>query len=520
MKNNQTVINKNKKDEETNIPDIPDSKSSRLSTRLKTNSDDYKQYIIISSKNKELKLQIKEKNEKIKELTETQQRDKKSLIELLKKVRKAIEENENVLFPEKSNIDEDKNNNNREKLLEKLEKIKKENNKIKEINKEKYGIMKKYNINLNTSPIEEFDNLNTRINALKENNSFLNKEIVLLNHKNNIDKVRSLNPKYKILDVKNFSDKYISLTKEKYKQKTLLKNNKKIINEMVQKFKDLMQKINEEKEEIKNSELNREINILKKDLSGDEENIYNKIISDKSIILSNYYKNNIKLNNSTNNLKIMLTARTQKIRLEKKIKGLFHNKSSQDINNIQNYRKKKIKYISIDNKNINSISYDYDNIDYNLMSNVDFKNLSSKKEKYLNLTEKLDKTINDLTTFYENRTKEINILLDMNSKKLSNIHQENELLTSEIADMKRVLELNNITHKLMNVNNRTNFNNVYEESIRKLNILKVKEKNISQINTNNFDNDRESYIEKIKKKYKNKIKIFHKESLLNNRTYI
>ena len=120
----------------------------------------------------------------------------------------------------------------------------------------------------------------------------------------------------------------------------------------------------------------------------------------------------------------MLTTRTQKIRLEKK--GLFHNKSSQDIN-IQKYRKRKIKYISIDNKNINSISYDYDNIDYDLMSNVDFKNLSSKKQKYLNLTEKLDKTINDLTTFYENRIKEINILLDMNSKKLSNIHQENEL---------------------------------------------------------------------------------------------
>ena len=208
-------------------------------------------------------------------------------------------------------------------------------------------------------------------------------------------------------------------------------------------------------------------------------------------------------------------------RISTKLKNriLFHNKSSQDIN-IQKYRKRKIKYISIDNKNINSISYDYDNIDYDLMSNVDFKNLSSKKQKYLNLTEKLDKTINDLTTFYENRIKEINILLDMNSKKLSNIHQENELLTSEIADMKRVLELNNITHKLMNVNNRSNFNNVYEDSIRKLNILKIKEKNTSQINTNNFDNDRESYIEKIKKKYKNKIKLFHKESLLNNRTYI
>ena len=112
------------------------------------------------------------------------------------------------------------------------------------------------------------------------------------------------------------------------------------------------------------------------------------------------------------------------------------------------------------------------------MTYDDFKNLYSKKQKYLSLTEKLDKTINDLNTFYENRTKEINFLLDMNSKKLSNLHQENELLKSEIADMKRMLELKNKSNKLIKVNNRNNFNNIYEETIQKLNIYKDKEKNI------------------------------------------
>ena len=284
-----------------------------------------------------------------------------------------------------------------------------------------------------------------------------------------------------------------------------------------------MQIINEQKGKIKNSELNKEINILKEDLSGDEEKIYNKIISDKSIILSNYFKNNMKLNNSTNNFKIMLTLKTHRIGLKLKNRILFHNKSSQDINNIPRYKNKNINNnFSNSKKNFDSISYDYDNIDYDLMTYDDFKNLYSKKQKYLSLTEKLDKTINDLNTFYENRTKEINFLLDMNSKKLSNLHQENELLKSEIADMKRMLELKNKSNKLIKVNNRNNFNNIYEETIQKLNIYKDKEKNIFEINSNNIYNDREIYIEKIKKKYqnKNKYKNFHKEPILNNRTYI
>ena len=155
--------------------------------------------------------------------------------------------------------------------------------------------------------------------------------------------------------------------------------------------------------------------------------------------------------------------------------------------------------------------YDLNNIDYNIISNNDFNDISSKKQKYLNLTEKLDKTINDISLFYENRTKEISTLIDMNSKKLSNIQQENELLKSEISDMRRILELNKKKHKLMNINNRNNFNKKYEESMRKLNICK--DINIPHINLDNKDIIRENKLDKIKKKYitKNKITLFQKD---------
>ena len=229
----------------------------------------------------------------------SQQANKKFLIELLKKVSQEIESNEKVISSEDSIVYEDKNNN-KEKLLELLEKRKKENNKLKKLNKkykDKYDNITKFTNNVNVSPIEELNNLNIRINALRENNSFLNKEIISIKRKKILDNIKSLNPKYTITDEKNFYNKYLILTKEKIKQKNLLKNNKKLINEEIKKFQDLMQIINDQKGKIKNSDLNKEINILKEDLSGDEEKIYNKIISDKSIILSNYFKNNMKLNN-------------------------------------------------------------------------------------------------------------------------------------------------------------------------------------------------------------------------------
>ena len=363
---------------------------------------------------------------------------------------------------------------------------------------------------MNISSLEKFDNLHKRINALKENNSILSKEISLINHKFNIAKMGNFNPKYKVSDIDKYSDEYVILTKEKYKQHNLLKENKILIKDVVQKFQNLLQIINEKKDAIKNLDLDKEINNLKEDLSGDEENIYNKIILNKTIILENYYqKNYIKENNSSNNLKLLMPTRNKKLLVKNKF--MLHSKSSLgspilrkklDNNFTKNTKSKKEMELN---------DYDLNSIDYNVISNNDFINLSSKKQKYLNLTEKLDKTISDISLFYENRTKEISTLTEMNSKKLSNIQQENELLKSEIADMKRILELNQKKHKLVNINNRINFNKKYEDSIRKLNICK--ETNNSHISLGNKDIEREKFLDAIKKKYKisNKNTLFKKD---------
>ena len=502
---NKEIVVIQKETEEKGVKHI---KSSKKNSNIKIEYKENKEERIDSSPNIDLKLQINEKIEKIKELSFSQEINKKTLTELLKKVSLAIESNADLLYSINSNNNEDKEIRIK-KLEDILEKRKNENNKIKEINK-KYKKKYEYIVkDMNMSSLEKFDYLHKRINALKENNSILSKEISLINHKFNIAKMGNFNPKYKVSDIDKYSDEYVILTKEKYKQHNLLKQNKLLIKDVILKFQNLIQIVNEKKDEIKNLDLEKEINNLKQDLSGDEENIYNKIILNKTIILENYYQKNIRGNNSPKNLKSLIASRTKKFLIKNKF--MPHSKSSLGSPNFQKKIDNNFTKIIKNKKIMDFNDYDLNNIDYNIISNNDFNDISSKKQKYLNLTEKLDKTINDISLFYENRTKEISTLIDMNSKKLSNIQQENELLKSEISDMRRILELNKKKHKLMNINNRNNFNKKYEESMRKLNICK--DINIPHISLDNKDIIRENKLDKIKKKYitKNKITLFQKD---------
>ena len=324
-------------------------------------------------------------------------------------------------------------------------------------------------------------------------------------------RISYLNPKYKISDIKSYSDEYMSLTKEKYKQFNLLKNKKKSIKDIIQEFENLIKFINEKSDKLGNLNLYKEINTLREELSGDEENIFNKIIMNKTIILedqNNINNINIKPKNLTKNIKLLFASRTKNIKLKKK--DIIRSKSCYDMINYKENNNNDDKDIN-EKKDINY--YNLDNLDYNIISNNDFKIISLKKQKYLNVAEKLDKSINDISILYENRTKEISNLIDINSKKLSNIQQENELLKSEIADMKRIYESNK-KNKMNNMKNINKFNKRYEDIIKRLDICK----NNSDIISKNIE--KENYIDMIKKKYKikekNKIVLLQKERLSNN----
>ena len=461
---------------------------------------------VVYSVNTELNMKIKEKEEKIKELVLSQEKNKKILMELLQKVSTTIESNAEVLYSEqKDNKINDEEINILVKLNQLLEKKKNESNKVKEINKNFKNKYENIIKDINTPSVEKFDILQKRINALKENNLILSQEIKTIKHKNNLDKISCLNHKYKVSDIKIYSDEYLSLTNEKFRHFCKLKNTKKLIKDAILQFQSLTKTINEKNSMIKNPDLDKEIINLKEDLSGDEGSIYNRIINNKTIININDNNTSKKLRNSDSAKQIdFITSRAKKLHL--KSKNMIKSKSSL---NMANFTK----------NDMNLNDYDCDNMDYKTISNFDFEKILIKKQKYLNFAEKLDKSINDTSIFYENKIKEINNLLEMNSKKLSNVQQENELLKSEIADMRRILELNKKENK---IKSRNNFDKNYEKAIKKLEMCKNENTSEKEVNTSkNIEKD--SYIEMIKKKYKpknkSKLLLIQKEVIPNNRSY-
>ena len=491
---------------------------------------------------KYLKDQIHEKMEKISELSLSQDTNKKTLTELLQKLNHAIRNNAELLYSGEgilgySNVNENENKIDKKAKIGELrlllENKKKELVQSKEKNenyKNKYNnLIKDYKVSSNS----KMDIFHKQINTMKNNNLLLNKKIKILNTKTHLEgKKLDLNSKIKNNnEIKKFSDEYTTLMKEKYKHYMKLNNNKKLIKDALEQFQYLMKMINREENEkkndkekdkildkIKNLKLEEEINNLKEDLSGNEETIYNRVISDKAIILENYKKinksssiimsNNKNYNNnkSINKLRIKLISKDKNVNENNKNKKILNSKSCDDF-----IAKEKIF------NNINNINDEDININYETMTNSDYDKIKEKNQKYFNLDERLDKSIKELSLFYERKIKEINSVLDINSKQLSNIQQENELLKSKIADLGKILESNKKEKKQI----ITNFENINSSNNKNLNGNEINEFDIKNQKLENYENgsnipskkgeikikniklkEREKYIEKIKAKYK------------------
>lgn len=491
---------------------------------------------------KYLKEQINEKMDKISELSSSQDINKKILTELLQKLNHAIRDNAELLYSGEGILGYNNGNENENKIDKKakigelrllFETKKKELVQSKERNesyKNKYNnLIKDYKV----SSSSKMDLFHKQIDNMKSNNLLLNKKIKILNSQTHLEgKKLDLNSKIKNNnEIKKYSDEYTTLMKEKYKQYMKLNNNKKLIKDAKEQFQYLMKMINGEENEkkndkekdkildkIKNLKLEEEINNLKEDLSGNEETIYDRVISDKAIILEKYKKinksssiifsNNKNYNNnkSINKIRIKLISKDKNVNENNKNKKILNSKSCEDF-----IAKEKIY------NNINNINDEDININYETMTNSDYDKIKEKNQKYFNLDERLDKSIKELSLFYERKIKEINSVLDINSKQLSNIQQENELLKSKIADLGKILESNKKEKKQI----ITNFENINSSNDKNLNGNEMNEFDIknqklennkigsnipykkSEIKIKNIKlKEREKYIEKIKAKYK------------------
>ena len=396
-----------------------------------------------------------------------------------------------------------------------------------------------------TTKVENYQN---KINEMKENNFSLHKMIKSYNHENYLKgKKLDLNAKIKDNnDIKIYSNEYITLMKEKYNQYIKLNSSRKLIKNIIEQYQYLIKILNKDENEnyknegfnkgnkkeneqnyekingknfikkIKKLKIEEDINILKEDLSGNEENIYEKIVNDKTLILgNNKIKNRAESINKNKQNKINNRIKLPSISREinNKTKKLINSKSCNDI--IGQNR------IIISDNNINSEDLLFKDISYDKLSNYDYEKINIKKQKYFDLDIKLDKSIKDLSEFYDNKVKNINLLLESNSKKLSNIQQENELLKSKIADYKRIVELNNKEQKLLKQNLRYKKFELNNKEIDKENIILENKKEKFEINdiNKNIDNKnkikKEEYIDMLKEKYKVKNKKYQDDIKIN-----
>ena len=206
--------------------------------------------------NKYLRMQISEKTQQIEELSLSQDINKNTLTDILKKLNITIKTNAELLY---SGLDilgnEEKKNENKidkesrmKELNILLENKKKELNISKETNKNfknKYENMMK---EINTSSSLKIEFFQKKIDMMKSSNSDLNKKIHILNYNNHLrGKKLDLNTKKKNNnEIKNYSDIYATLMKEKYNQYVKLNSNKKLIKDIMEQFQYLIKIINNE----------------------------------------------------------------------------------------------------------------------------------------------------------------------------------------------------------------------------------------------------------------------------------
>ena len=257
---------------------------------------------------KELKILLMQKNDNILNLNEQKEKYKKTLNEIVQKLNLTISKNSDILYNE--NVDED--------LLINLERTKEE--KIKELETSK-KINKLYKnqlesikdkLSIGDKEKNKMNSIEIKINNLKKKNSSIKKEINDIR----IDKLKHKKEYDIYLDNKKF---WRSGQKQGYFNKLNL--SMKSLDNVIFEIKRLEENYNSlsnsgEIEENLLKKINYWMNILKKDLTGEKEEILSRIENDQSIFLKKVTNNKNDLlaeKCNTNPANINLTSNDENI---------------------------------------------------------------------------------------------------------------------------------------------------------------------------------------------------------------
>ena len=317
-------------------------------------------------------------------------------------------------------------------------------------------------------PIEKLINMGNKINISRTENFEISK--LIGNLKNYPSKYGGWQkfPKKEnnYSELINLINELNSLNNKKQKALIKLKSTKKIINSSINQFKGVLAIYDENQiNNQKSIQLDRDINLLKNDLLiNDENELYNKIYNGQSLIFYSHNCNIGKLKilrNTPYSPEIMFT--------EKESKTILKNKSTEYLRINKNFlndiketgviKKKLFKrnilpkihsYNDTNNKSsfgeqneINPLnkSIIYEELSESKMSQINFHEISFKKEYYKIIDKKLENSIKDIENMYKRKIKNTEDLLNSNKKKYLDIKKNNEVLKVEIENLRKIIHI-------------------------------------------------------------------------------
>ena len=438
---------------------------------------------------KGLKNNLEEKNNKINEENKDQENYKISLNSLLNDLNKILSENVELLY----NDEEDEIKKKKQQYINQLQntlffrqqqiKESKEKNKLY---KQHFELLAKRDENAKIQNTKEYEAL---IEEKKNDNNELNKKIIELKQRSRVGgkklEVYSVNVKYP-QDITNLTNELKTLSKKKADYFSKLNKDKKTLI-ICQKELENLQKVYEEhkKKNYFNAKIEEDINRLKEDLTGNEEEIYNKIENNKAFIQrKQIHQEKVNSVFKTSGINKPIDTKNMKINKGNSLEPLAHKAIRYDIKSGYNTRRYNIvakNKSPINNRNntkenVNNIRKkdmieddDLSNINYNSLSDFEYRELLTKKEHYYDVETKLEKSIKEAQKMYKKKINDIKIELEENSKKLTNRKQENEILQNDIENLRKILSLTEEEAKINNNNydikDIVNGNNIDEKEL-------------------------------------------------------
>ena len=437
----------------------------------------------------ELKNEVDDKTKIIAELSEEQNNYKFKLNELFQKLNKLLAENAELLYSEED--DEEKKIENLNELKNKLEL------KIKGINSSKNQnkiYKQQYDLLTNKEKISKNENIEKKIDKIKLENNELIKQIKTLKSQSRKDGKKledfSYNGKY-VLDINKTANELKTLENKKHEYFKRLADNNKFINNCVKELENLDKFYNTQKsaKNYFNAKVEEDINRLKEDLAGNDEDIIKRIESDNAFIIKKMIHNEKMRENIFKTPAMNKPADVKKMKLKKgnsleplaKLKmarNNIHSGQSRRMNIVARNKSPLLTNINGNNAKKEQDDFDPTKINYNDLSDFEYKEMINKKEHCFDVVSRLEKSIKEAQKMYQRKLKEMKASFEENCQKLNDKNRENELLKSEIEDLNKILALSEQENKINIVQN-----------------TKSKKNNKNMRKTNNINNNNEKELE-------------------------